>query len=56
MAAERLWRNYDPAEADTAPTNQQVIDYLTKEGVTERMAKAIATILRADGLPTGPRK
>ncbi len=55
-AAQRFWSNYDPADASTAPTNQQVIDWLKGEGVSERTAEIMATILRADGLPTGPRK
>jgi len=55
-AAQRFWSNYDPADPTTAPTNQQVIDWLKGEGVSERTAEIIATILRADGLPTGPRK
>jgi hypothetical protein len=57
-AAEHWWKNYDPSDPTTAPTNQQVIDWLTKEreGVTPRAAASIATILRADGLSPGPRK
>jgi hypothetical protein len=55
-AAQRFWSNYDPADPTTAPTNQQVIDWLKGEGVSERTAEIMATILRADGLPTGPRK
>ena len=55
-AADALWKNYDPAEADTAPTNEQVEAFLTNRGVAKRTAEVIATILRADGLPTGPRR
>ena len=55
-AAQRFWSNYDPADPTTAPTNQQVIDWLKGQGVSERTAEIMATILRADGLPTGPRK
>jgi len=57
-AAEHWWKNYDPSDPTTAPTNQRVIDWLTKEreGVTPRAAANIATILRADGLSPGPRK
>ncbi len=55
-AADRWWKLYDPERPDTAPTNKEVVDWLTNErGVTENIAKAIATILRADGLRTGPR-
>lgn len=56
-AARRFWKLYDPADADTAPTNKQVSEWLQKErGLSQKMADAIASILRADGLPTGPRK
>lgn len=54
--ADKLWKNYDPADSSSAPTNKQVSDWLKKRGVAERNAKAIATILRADKLPPGPRK
>jgi hypothetical protein len=55
-AAERFWVNYDPGDATTAPTNAQVIAWLKSQGVAERTAEVMATILRIDGLPTGPRK
>ena len=55
-AAERFWVNYDPGDATTAPTNAQVISWLKSQGVAERTAEVMATILRVDGLPTGPRK
>lgn len=54
-AAIKFWKNYDPEDASTAPTNQQVIDWLKSQRVSERVAQTMATILRADGLPTGPR-
>lgn len=56
-AAQRWWKLYDPTEADTAPTNKQVSEWLQEErGLSQKMAYAIASILRVDGLPTGPRK
>ena len=55
-AAHRYWSNYDPSDPTTAPTNQQIIDWLKGQGVSERTAEIMATILRADRLPTGPRK
>jgi hypothetical protein len=55
-AAERFWVRYDPSDPTTAPTNEQVAAWLVTRDVTERTAKYIATILRRDGLPTGPRK
>lgn len=55
-AAQRFWNNYDPTDPTTAPTNQQIIDWLKEQGVAVRTTEVMATILRADGLSTGPRK
>lgn len=55
QATDRFWKNYDPADHSTAPTNDQVSAWLIEQNVTPRIAKAIASILRADGLPTGRR-
>ncbi|MDW3684003.1 hypothetical protein RA280_20085 [Cupriavidus sp. CV2] len=61
-AADRYWKpiavggNYDPSDRTTAPTNDQVIEWLVARGVSKRVAEVMAQILRADGLPTGPRK
>jgi len=55
-AARKWWLNYDPARPDTAPTNETVSAWLCHErGVSKDKAKSIASILRADGLRTGPR-
>ena len=55
-AAERFWVNFDPTDLTTAPKNEKVVDWLEHRGISTNLAKAIATILRPDGLPTGPRK
>jgi hypothetical protein len=55
-AAEKFWKLYDPADATTAPTNQNIVEWLEARGVAGRNANVMATILRADNLPTGPRK
>jgi len=55
-AANRFWKLFDPDDPSTAPTNEQVTEWLKKQGVSQRIATAMATILRADNLPTGPRK
>ena len=56
-AARRFWVGYDPSDATTANTNTTVIEWLqTERKVSGKMAEAIATMLRPDGLPTGPRK
>ena len=54
-AAKRFWVNFDPANNETAPKNEDVSNWLKERNVSGRNADAIATILRADGLPTGPR-
>ncbi|WP_148210985.1 hypothetical protein [Methylibium petroleiphilum] len=54
-AARHWWANFDPSDKTTAPTNQQVAEWLQARGVAKSMADKIATILRADGLPPGPR-
>jgi len=56
MAANRFWKNYDPSDNSTAPTRDDVVEWLEAQNVTANMAEAMATILRADGLPTGRRK
>lgn len=56
LAAERFWRLYDPEDPTTAPTNQQVSEWLKQQDVADRVAEIMAQILRADGLPKGPRK
>jgi len=55
-AGLRWWQNYDPDENDTAPTNKQVAKWLEEKcHVSRRISESMASILRADGLPTGPR-
>jgi hypothetical protein len=57
-AAQKFWVHYDPANAKaTAPKNDTVVNWLeTERRVSHTVAVAMATILRIDGLPTGPRK
>lgn len=55
-AAERFWTNHDPKQPDTAPTNDQVRDWLVSRGVSKYLAASIASILRADNLPAGRRR
>ena len=55
-AAQHWWVNFDPSDKTTAPTNQQVSNWLQSRDVGKAMADKMATILRLDGLPSGPRK
>lgn len=60
-AANHFWKpvseggNYDPERPITAKSNAAIEAWLMKRGVSERMAKAIPTILHADDMPDGPR-
>lgn len=54
-AAVRFWKNWDPDEPDTAPLNKEVEDWLKSRGVSDHVAKVIATILRPPEVRTGPR-
>lgn len=54
-AVKRFWVRYDPSDISTAPTNQQVAEWLINHKLSKRLADSIATVLRADGLPPGPR-
>ena len=56
-AANRYWKLYDPADPTTAPTNDMVATWLKDvKGISGEKARAIASMLRPDGLPTGPRR
>lgn len=55
-AADRFWKHYDPNDATTAPTNEEVANWLQERNVSKRTAEVMASLLRADGLPVGPRK
>jgi len=47
--------NFDPKEIDSIPKNKDVSEWLRSKGVSKRIAEVMATILRPDGLRTGPR-
>ena len=62
-AAREFWGGYNPQNAKaTAPKNETVIAWLEarnvpgqRKKVSKQIAESIATMLRPDGLPTGPR-
>lgn len=54
-AGRKYWANYDPGDATTAPTNDEVVKWLVGRSVALRNAQVMATMLRADGLAPGPR-
>ena len=60
LAIEKFWLNYDPQEPDTAPKNEDVISFLLSKScgefkVSERIASAMATIIRHDSAPQSGR-
>ena len=56
-AAKKWWVNYDPSDVTTAPTNAVVIAWLQSTfKIKTNKAESIASMLRPDSLPTGPRK
>jgi len=54
-AVREFWMKYDPAKPRTAPTNDKVKEWLKSRGVADRTAEVMATIIRPDALPPGPR-
>jgi hypothetical protein len=55
-AAVRYWVHYDPTDATSAPINKDVAEWLVNvRKVSKNMAESIASMLRVDGLPPGPR-
>lgn len=56
-AARKWWNLYDASDPTTAPTNDMVSEWLqTERHLSREKARAIASMLRPDGLPTGPRR
>jgi len=61
-AAEKFWVNYDPADPSTAENSETVVAWLEAQSlsggrqIANRTAQIMAQLLRADGLPMGPRK
>lgn len=60
-AATEFWKpvseggNYDPERPTTAKSNKVVAAWLFQRTNSDNISKAMATILRADNLPPGPR-
>lgn len=54
-AADKFWKHYTPSDPSTAPRNEDVAAWLVGHGMAKRTAEVVASLLRADGLPTGPR-
>lgn len=54
-AAMEFWKTYDPKHPRTAPKNDAVVAWLKKQGMGARKAEVVASLLRPDDLPSGPR-
>lgn len=55
-AANEFWLDYQPDNPRSAPKNEVIVNWLIARGASSNTAMAIASILRPDNLPTGPRK
>ncbi|END1754203.1 hypothetical protein ABLM42_001117 [Escherichia coli] len=56
-AIRELWATYDPDNQQTAPTRNDVVEYLKGRGAGQNMAEAVNLILRPTGLQqVGRRK
>lgn len=56
LAGKKFWALHVPGQADTAPTNRVVIEWLMIEhNVSKSRAEAIALVLRPSDLPPGPK-
>jgi hypothetical protein len=61
-AAHRFWARFDPSDESTASTNEEVVGWLQTESarqgsrMSDHIAKAIATILRPEGLKPGRKR
>lgn len=52
LAVDQFWKDFEPGNPNS-PKKWEVVDWLMTHGVpSENIAKAIATIIRPDGLPT----
>ncbi|HNV61030.1 MAG TPA: hypothetical protein PKH72_15380 [Rhodoferax sp.] len=47
--------NYDPTDPDTAPTNEFMHEWLQRHGASIKGSHVMATMLRADTMPSGRR-
>jgi hypothetical protein len=55
-AGQKFWSTFNPNIPSTAPRNEDVIAWLIKShGLGEKRAYYIASILRAENVPDGPR-
>lgn len=56
-AVQRFWVNYDPEQPDTAATSEKICEWFRSNyGLADSRAEVMASIIRADGLKTGPKK
>lgn len=54
-AVRLFWADFDPEAPDDAPTNAEVIKYLTGRGMSERVAESVASLIRHERAPVGRR-
>lgn len=52
-ASEHFWKNADPKDRDTHPTNEAVSKWLVGQGLSKRLADAGTSIIRPEWAATG---
>ena len=52
-AIQEFWQGYDPKSGEAAPKKIIVVAWLMERGITEHIAKAMDTIMRADNIKPG---
>lgn len=55
LAARQFWSNADPEDAGTHPREADVVEWLTKRNLSQRLAKAAASIIRPSWAAKGRR-
>lgn len=53
---EEWWSDYDPLVPSSAPTNEEVTNWLVGQGIAKRVAEVMAQMARPEHIPPGPRK
>lgn len=55
LASEKFWANADRDDSTTWPYNEQIEEWLKKQGFSNRQASAGATMIRPEWAPAGRR-
>jgi hypothetical protein len=53
QASDRFWKNANPEDSDTQPTNERVAEWLRERGMSGRQAESGASIIRPEWAMVG---